>query len=232
MRFPPLTPAVLERRYQRFLADCRLGTGDRVTAHCPNSGSMLTCSTPGQSVLLSHDPRPHRKLAYTWELYDSGASWVCINTQRPNAVAAEAIGLGTVPELAGYATLRREVPYQGRHRVDILLEDPERTPCYVEVKSCTLLGDDGVIRFPDAVTERGRRHLDALMAEIGKGSRAVMLFLIGREEGRGFAPADGIDPAYGKALRRARDGGVEILAYRSHITPDSMVLMRAEAIFF
>ncbi len=232
MHFPPLTPATLIRRYKRFLADCALASGAVITAHCPNSGSMRGCAEPGQPVLLSLSDNPQRKLPWTWELYWSGASWVCVNTQRPNAVVAEAITAGVIPALRHYPRLRREVAYGTRARVDILLSAADRPPCYLEVKSCTLLEDDGVVRFPDAVSDRALRHLGALTEVVRGGGRAVMLFLIGREDGRGFAPADAIDPAYGKALRQARADGVEILAYRTHVSPDKMCLSAAETLLF
>lgn len=231
MRFSsPLLPGRLLRRYQRFLADVELASGQSVTVHCPNSGSMATCSSPGQAVLLSRHESPKRKLAYTWELYHSGEGWVCVNTQLPNAVVAEGIACGRIPELAGYAELRREVNYADRHRIDILLSAPQRPPCYVEVKNCTLLAPDDCIRFPDAVSERGLRHLQALTAMVQAGRRAVMCFFIGRAEGRAFGPADHIDPRYGAALRQAAEAGVEILAYRAHITPATMEIAEAVAI--
>ena len=232
MNFPDLVQATLLRRYQRFLADCKLPGGQVVTAHCPNTGSMRSCAEPGQPVLLSRGERPGRRLPWTWELYWSGMAWVCVHTQRPNAVAAEAIAGGIIPELASYGQLRREVRYGERERVDILLEDPHLPPAYVEVKSCTMLDADGVVRFPDAVSARALRHLQALEEVVRRGDRGVMLFLVGREDGCGFAPADTIDPAYGAALRRAREGGVEVLAYRTRTSPDSMVATVPETLLF
>jgi sugar fermentation stimulation protein A len=232
MKLPPLTPAILLRRYKRFLADCRLENGEEITIHCPNSGSMRSCAEPGQPILISRSQNPKRKLAWTWELYWSGTSWVCVNTQHPNAIVAEAISTGMIPELQGYSELRREVPYGQHERVDIRLGAAAKPACYVEVKSCTLLDTDGVIRFPDAVSSRALRHLQALTAVVAQGDRAVMFFLIGREDGQGFAPADLIDPTYGKALRQARNDGVEILAYRTLVSPDKITLSAAETCLF
>ncbi len=232
MNLPHLTPAILIRRYKRFLADCQLENGEVLTIHCPNSGSMRSCAEPGQPILISRSNNPKRKLSWTWELYWSGASWVCINTQHPNRVVAEAIAAGQIPALQDYANLRREVAYGTHERVDIFLSDPHRSPCYVEVKSCTLLDPDGVIRFPDAVSTRALRHLHALRGVVENGGRAVMFFLIGREDGQGFAPADQIDPSYGQALRAARASGVEILAYRTQVSPDKMIIHAAEKLLF
>jgi len=155
---------------------------------------------------------------------------VVINTQRPNAVTAEAIEAGAVPELQGYERLRREVKYGQNSRVDILLEAEGQPPCFVEVKNCTLRAPDDRIRFPDAVTERGRKHLDELIQTVHEGNRAVMFFLVNREDGDGFGPADYIDPAYGKRLREAAEAGVELLAYRSRIEETAIGLGDAVAI--
>jgi len=226
----PLQAGRLIKRYKRFMADVELDNGEVVTAHCPNSGSMTTCKDPGQPVRLLHVDSPKRKLKYTWELYHSGAGWVGINTQRPNAVTAEAIEAGAVPELQGYERLRREVKYGQNSRVDILLEAEGQPPCFVEVKNCTLRAPDDRIRFPDAVTERGRKHLDELIQTVHEGNRAVMFFLVNREDGDGFGPADYIDPAYGKRLREAVEAGVELLAYRSRIEETAIGLGDAVAI--
>jgi sugar fermentation stimulation protein A len=226
----PLLDGHLVRRYKRFMADVELPDGSVVTAHCPNSGSMATCKDPGQPVCIAPADSPQRKLKYTWELYHSGGSWVGINTHRANAVVAEAITNGAIPELAGYAGLRREVKYGKNSRIDILLEDDERGPCHVEVKNATLLAPDGRVRFPDAVTERGRKHLDELADLAAGGGRAVMLFLVNRADGDGFGPADHIDPAYGGRLREVTAAGVEVLAYRTRITPEGIEVAAAEPV--
>jgi len=150
----------------------------------------------------------------------------------PQSHCGQAIVNGQIPALQNYDELRREVPYGSHERVDILLQNPQRPPCYVEVKSCTLLDPDGVIRFPDAVSTRALRHLHALREVVANGGRAVMFFLIGREDGQGFAPADQVDPAYGQALREARRAGVEVLAYRTRVSPDKIVIDAAEQLLF
>ncbi len=160
----PLTPGRLLRRYKRFLADVELSDGTVVTAHCPNSGSMLGCAAPGSPVLLSRSGNPSRKLPYTWELVHAGACWVGINTGLPNRLVREGIEQGIVTELQGYGRIRQEVCYGAeRSRIDLLLEEPGL--CYVEVKNFTLV-EDGVARFPDAVTTRGQKHLRELMAMV------------------------------------------------------------------
>ncbi len=215
LRWPPLTAGTLVKRYRRFLADVRLEDGRQVTAHCPNSGSMKTCSEPGRPVYLSsHFDNPKRKLPYTWELITMPTSLVGVNTLVPNRLLKKAISADQLPELAGYARVQSEVKYGRNSRIDLLLSDDDggRPPCYVEIKNCTLV-EDGVAMFPDAVTSRGLKHLRELESETAAGRRAVMLFLIQRMDARHFRPADHLDPAYGRELRRSRQLGVEILAY-------------------
>lgn len=222
MKLPPLIAGRLLRRYQRFLADVELVDGAVVTAHCPNSGSMRGCALPGSRVLLSVSDNPSRKLPYTWELVEADGCWVGINTGLPNRLAREGIERGIVTELQGYERLRAEVCYGSeRSRIDLLLEGPGC--CYVEVKNVTLV-EDGLASFPDAVTARGQKHLRELMAMVAAGARAVNLFTVQRADARAVAPADAIDPAYGRLLRQAAEAGVELLAYQAKVTPAEIVL--------
>lgn len=223
MILPPLLPGRLIKRYKRFLADIELADGSVVTAHCPNSGSMLGCNLPGSPVMFSLSPNPTRKLPYTWELVQVDGYWVGLNTMLPNRLAEEAILNGTITELQGYERLRREVPYGSeRSRIDILLEGDGRR-CYVEVKNVTLV-EHGVALFPDAVTERGQKHLRELMEVVRNGERGVILFTVQRGDGGWVAPADRIDPAYGRLLREAVVNGVEALAYRAQVEPEAIRL--------
>ncbi len=217
-----LIPGRLLRRYKRFMADVELGDGTMVTAHCPNSGSMLGCAVPGSRVLLSRSGNPARKFPYTWELVQADGCWVGINTALPNRLVREGIEQGIVAELQGYELIRQEVCYGSeRSRIDLLLEGPGL--CYVEVKNVTLIDGD-VARFPDSVTERGQKHLRELMAMVESGARSVNLFVVQRADARTVAPADAIDPAYGRLLRRAVEAGVELLAYQARVTPEEIVL--------
>lgn len=209
--WPRLLQGTLIRRYKRFLADVRLRNRHTVTAHCPNSGSMATCSEPGRKVYLSRSNNPSRRLRYTWEMIEMPGSLVGVNTITPNRLVKAAILAGAVPGLAEYHRIHTEVPYGGNSRIDLLLERGEAR-CFIEVKNCTLV-EDGVAYFPDAVTSRGLKHLKELQAEVGRGNRAVMFFLIQRMDGRLFKPADHIDPAYGQELRKVVRRGVEIMAY-------------------
>jgi sugar fermentation stimulation protein A len=227
MRFSaPLLPATLVKRYKRFLADVALPSGDTVTVHCANPGSMTGLMAPGARVWLSKSVNPKRKLGHSWELievdFGGGIELVGINTSHPNALAAEAIAAGAISELAGYASLRREVRYGRNSRVDFLLGAPARPDCYVEVKNVHLMRQAGLAEFPDAVTRRGAKHLAELADMVAAGSRAVMLFLIQIGSAQRFALARDIDPNYGRAFDAARTAGVETIAYRCTITRDGI----------
>lgn len=229
MRFPaPLMPATLVRRYKRFLADVVLPTGEEVTVHVANPGSMIGLAQPGLRVWLSKSENPNRKLAHSWELvevdFGGGPELVGINTARPNFLVAEALAAGFIPELAAYASVRREVRYGKNSRVDLLLEDPARSPCYVEIKNVHLMRRGGLAEFPDSVTARGAKHLDELAAMVAAGNRAVMLFLIQIGSAERLALARDIDPRYGAAFDRAHDAGVEAIAYRCKISEEAIAL--------
>jgi sugar fermentation stimulation protein A len=219
----PLTRGTLVRRYKRFLSDVVLDGGEEVTAHVANSGAMTGLSDPGIEVWLSHSSKPSRKLAWSWELARIDGGLVGINTGHPNAIAAEAILAGTIPELAGYASLRREVPYGRNSRIDLLLEGPDRPTCFVEIKNVHLKRGDAA-QFPDAVTARGTKHLAELEDMVAAGHRAVMLFLVQREDCRYFIPAEDIDPVYARALRRAVGAGVEAFCYSCRLSLEGIVV--------
>jgi len=223
--WPRLVQGTLIRRYQRFKADVKLRNGRVVTALCPNSGSMKSCSEPGRPVYLSRSDNPKRKLKYTWEMIDMPSSLVGINTHVPNRLVKESIVRDEIKELTGFEQVRSEVKYGENSRIDLLLEGPEERRCYVEIKNCTLI-ESGIAYFPDAVTARGLKHLIELQNEVRRGNRSVNFFLIQRMDAETFRPADHIDPAYGKELRKAVKNGVEILAYDVHIDLDGITLNR------
>ncbi len=214
---PPLTPGVLIRRYKRFLADVRID-GRIETVHCANPGSMLGLADPGSRIWLSDSRSPKRKLPLSWELVESGGALVGINTGCANRLVQEAIAQMRIGELAGYGTIRREVPYGEGSRVDFLLQAAGRPPCYLEVKSVTLKRGE-TAEFPDAVTARGTRHLAELCAMRRAGARAVMLFLAQRGDCSRLTFAGDIDPAYARAIETARGAGVELLAYGCRVAP-------------
>lgn len=226
----PLIPGRLIKRYKRFLADIELDSGDVITAHCANPGSMQGLNEPGLEVWLSHHENTKRKLPYSWELARVDGKLVGINTGHPNKIVEEAIRAGRIPELEGYSDLRREVRYGENSRVDILLEDAARGRCYVEVKNVHLKRKPALAEFPDAVTARGLKHLRELSHVVQDGHRAVMLFLVQRQDCRRFAIADDIDPAYSQGFEDAQASGVEAYCYSCHITTESISLAKPLAI--
>ena len=214
----PLARGVLLKRYKRFLADVRLSSGKVITALCPNTGSMKNCSEPGREVALSYHPDPARKHPLTWEMIRMDAGWVGVNTGIPNGLAALAAKYGLIPEFISHTSVRREVRCGVNSRIELLLEGPPGR-LWVEIKSVSLVEGETAL-FPDAVTERGLKHLEELTRVVEKGDRAAMLFVVQRPDGRVFRPADRIDPAYGAALRRASAAGVEVLVYRAVVSPE------------
>jgi sugar fermentation stimulation protein A len=227
----PLISGRLVRRYKRFLADVVLDSGETITTTCPNTGSMMGLVVEGSRVWLSTSDSPTRKYKHTWELveadFGAGTTMVGINTNHPNRIVSEAIAEGAIKELKGYADLKREVKYGANSRIDILLTDPKKSPCYVEIKNVHMMRKSPRAEFPDSVTERGAKHLAELSRMVQAGNRAVMLYLIQISTPTSFSFADDIDPAYVKAFDHAREAGVEALAYRCSISSDAIIIDRA-----
>jgi len=223
MRFDlPLIPALLARRYKRFLADVVLESGDMTTVHVANPGAMTGLDRPFSRVWLSDSQNPLRKLLYTWELvetdFGNGNELVGVNTVLPNMLVADALETGLIPQLHGYSSIRREVKYGAKSRVDYLLEEPARAPCYLEIKNVHLMRKRGLAEFPDCVTDRGARHLDELSSVVTAGARAVQLYVIQIPSAERFTVAADIDPNYAAAFRRAQAKGVEMLAWRCAVS--------------
>ena len=227
MRFPnPLVKGTLIKRYKRFLTDVELESGDVVTAHCANPGSMLGLTDPGLEVWLSPAVNPERKLRYTWEMVHDGRALVGINTAHPNGLVAEAIEAGTITELQGYGSRRREVKYGRNSRIDILLEG-NGPACYVEVKNVHLSRVPGAAEFPDSVTARGAKHLVEMTDMVAQGHRAIMVYLIQRDDCDHLSIAADIDPNYDEELTRALESGVEAVAYSCKLTPEAITVENA-----
>lgn len=229
MRFSPeLEQGRLIIRYKRFLADIETDSGELLTIHCPNTGSMLNCMIPGGRVWFSRSSDPKRKLPGTWEISETPQGrFACINTERANTLVEEALRAGVISELNGFTALKREVAYgQEKSRVDFRLEYPDGH-VYLEVKSVTLGFDESAVAaFPDAVTQRGARHLRELAALAREGVRSVLLYCVNLTGIESVRPAQEIDPAYALALKDAMDAGVEVLAYGVHLDPQEVRIDR------
>lgn len=225
MRFQtPLVSARLIRRYKRFLADCVLdATGEEITAHCANPGSMMGLATPGQRVWLEPNTDPKRKLKFGWRLVDhENGHFTGVDTAVPNRVLKAALQAREIEPLSQYTSVRSEVPYGDRSRIDFLLSANGLPDAWVEVKSVTLCRTQGLAEFPDSVTARGAKHLGDLAELATSGQRAVLLFLVQRTDCGAVEVARDIDPAYATAFDAAKAAGVETIAISCKISPENI----------
>ena len=222
-----LLPGTLIRRYKRFLADIRLEDGETVTAHCANPGAMTGVAEPGMPVWVEPAANPARKLKFTWRLVGlPGGHMAGIDTSVPNRLVAEALAAGAVPGIGATAAVRPEQAYGQRSRVDFLLLGPGGEETWLEVKNVHLCRTPGLAEFPDSVTARGAKHLEALAGRVAEGHRGVMLYVVQRTDCVRLALARDIDPRYAAAFAQARAGGVEALAMTCRIAPDEITLDR------
>jgi sugar fermentation stimulation protein A len=227
VNFPsPLERGRLVQRYKRFFADVVMDDGREITAHCPNPGAMLGLKDPGLGVWLSRSEDPKRKLAHTLELVEVDGGLVGVNTMHPNRLVAEALALGAIPELAGYASVRREVNYGTNSRVDFLLESEDRPPCWLEIKNCHLMRTAGLAEFPDCVAARSSKHLRELAAMVEEGCRAVALFVVQRTDCEGFKACAELDPVFARTLDEVAARGVEVLVYACEMAETGVVITR------
>ena len=223
----PMAHGRLVSRYKRFFADVVLDDGTALTAHCPNPGSMLGLNTPGLGVWLSRSDAPKRKLAWTLELVEDGQGLAGVNTMNPNRLVAEALAADAIPELAGYATHRREVQFGAASRVDFLLEHSDRAPCYLEVKNCHLRRGGTLAEFPDCVAARSAKHLRELTAMVAEGARAVALIVVQRTDCETFSACADLDPAFAAtAWKRRPTRGWKMLAYACAMSPEAVTIER------
>ncbi|MFO8235390.1 MAG: DNA/RNA nuclease SfsA [Bacteroidales bacterium] len=219
----PLTHGTLIKRYKRFLADVKLDNGEEITAHCTNSGSMKSCLEEGAEVFLTPVDDPNRKTKFTWEMIKINGSWVGINTNVPNRIAYEAVQNNEIEQLYSYDTVKREVTF-GNSRFDIYAENGNEK-VFIEVKNVTLKEGEYAL-FPDAVTKRGKKHLESLIQVKDQGMRAVMLYVVQRSDVKIFAPAWNIDPEYAKTLVEAHKKGVEIIPVQVQVSPKEINIVR------
>lgn len=226
MRFQtPLVPGVLIRRYKRFLADVTLADGQEITAHCANPGSMMGLAAPGMRVWLEPNDDPKKKLKYGWRLVEhENGHFTGVDTAVPNRMLRAALEAREVPGLTDFDSLRAEVPYGEKSRIDFFLTRDGHPDIYIEVKSVTLSRQHGLAEFPDSVTARGTKHLNELTAMVQQGHRAIMFYLVQRTDCRRMTLAADIDPAYAKAWAAASQVGVETFVMACNITPDAVLL--------
>ena len=223
---PPLVPARLVSRYKRFLFDAILDDGTAITGSCPNTGSMRGLTTPGSRIWLSQHDSPTRKYRHMFEMVEADGTLVGINTGMPNRLAEEALRMGMVSELVGYADLKREQRYGRNSRIDMLLLDPARPPAYIEVKNVHFTRTPRLAEFPDSVTTRGAKHLEELGDMVEAGFRAAMLYVVQRDDCDRLSICAELDPAYGRAFERARSRGVEAYAIACRVTPEGISASR------
>ncbi len=218
--------ATLIKRYKRFLADVVLEDGTETTIHVANTGAMTGCAEPGDIVWYSTSNNPKRKYPFSWELTQTkqGNHFICVNTAQANNLVEQAIIDGTITQLQGYKSLKREVKYgEENSKIDIFLSDGEQENAYVEVKSVTLL-QNGNGYFPDAVTTRGQKHLRELMTIAQSGERAVLVFAVLHTGIDNFSAAKHIDAKYAELLEQAIAQGVEVLVYKAKISANAIVI--------
>lgn len=218
MQFPtPLVHGTLIKRYKRFLADVRLENGEIITAHCPNTGTMLSCSKPDSPVALSRSDNPKRKYPFTLEMVMDNSTWVGVNTAKTNKLVIEAIENGQITEFLNVDTVKSEIKTSAHTRLDLQVINGNNST-YIEVKNCSL-AIDGCAMFPDAVTVRGTKHLRELSRLTEEGSKSCIFYLVQRMDADRFSPASHIDPTYSKALLDAANAGVIILVYQAEVSP-------------
>ena len=202
---------ILIKRYKRFFADVQLDN-NVVTAHCPNTGSMMGLLDAGNKVLLSKSDNEKRKLKYTLEVIKLKKSHVGVNTHRTNRIVEKALDDNVFNFVKSVTEIRREVKYGENSKVDFVVTTPKEE-VYIEVKNVTLSRVKKTAEFPDAVTIRGSKHLIELAKLKKKGIRAVMLYVIQRDDINSFKIASDIDPIYARNLKKAMKSGVEVFCY-------------------
>lgn len=228
MKFEPhLTEGRPIKRYKRFLADVELAGGQTLTVHCPNTGAMTGCAEPGSVVWISDSRNPHRKYRYTLEMVASDQSRVGVNTAQANRLVAEALSEGRIAALADYDTIKPEAAIpDGQGRFDFRLSRKDRPDCYLEVKSMTLCRAGGLGAFPDAVSARALKHVEALIRRKRDGDRAVLLFCVLHTGVEIATTADDVHPEYGERLKVAVEEGVEVFAWKCSIEVEGLRLER------
>lgn len=222
---PSLVSGKLIKRYKRFLSDIELENGSIVTAHCPNPGAMTGLKEPGLKVWLQQQTNPKAKLKYRWELVEADDTIVGINTQRPNQIIHQALIGKELEPFKNYDSIKPEVKYGEKSRIDFLLEKKNSSNCYLEIKNVHLKRKTNA-EFPDSVTQRGTKHIKELVHMKELGHQAALLFLVQRNDCDTVSIAKDIDPTYHKTLNWAIEEGLDVYAYCCRVTTNGIMLDR------
>ena len=219
----------LVKRYKRFLADIRLPDDKIITVHCPNTGSMKGCSTPGSEVVISKSANMQRKYAWTLEMVKDNKCWIGVNTSLTNKLVQEGLENGIIDDFGQIDFIQREVKVSSASRLDFLVQANGKK-CYIEVKNCSM-AENGIALFPDAVTSRGTRHLHELDRLRSSEVDTAVLFCVQRADARSFMPAKLIDPEYTETLVKVYENGVKVLAYQADVNPGSVTITKKIPVF-
>jgi sugar fermentation stimulation protein A len=217
-----LLQGILIKRYKRFFVDIKY-QNKTITAHCPNSGSMMGLLKPGNKLWFSHSDNPKRKLKYTLQMIGMNNSKVGINTQLTNKIILESLEKKRIKELTRFTNIKAEVKFSDKTRFDFLISN-KKEKCFLEVKNVTLVRQNNVAEFPDAITSRGTKHLKELINAKKKGYESYILYLIQRENCKSFKIANDIDEEYKIAFIEALKNNVKVLCYDCKLSNEEIVL--------
>ena len=206
-----LLQGTLIKRYKRFFADIEY-QNKIITAHCPNSGSMMGLLNKGNGVWFSEANNPKRKLKYTLEIVNVDKKLVGINTLLTNKIVLEALNQKRIKNLVTFNNIKTEAKFSDKTRFDFLISN-NKEKCFLEVKNVTLVRKEKIAEFPDAITSRGTKHLKELINAKKKGFESYILYLIQREDCRSFKIAEDIDQEYKITFNEALKNGVKMLCY-------------------
>ena len=215
-----LLQGTLIKRYKRFFVDIKY-QNETITAHCPNSGSMMGLLNKGNNVWFSEAINPKRKLKYTLEIVNIDKKLVGINTHLTNKIVLEALNQKKIKKLIKFDNIKTEVKFSDKTRFDFLISN-NKEKCFLEVKNVTLVRNNKIAEFPDAITSRGAKHLEELIKAKKKGYESYILYLIQREDCKIFKIAKDIDPEYKNTLDLALKNGVKLLCYDCKLSSEDI----------
>ena len=217
-----LLQGTLIKRYKRFFVDIKY-KNKTITAHCPNSGSMMGLLNKGNNVWFSESDNPKRKLKYTLQIVVVNNKPVGINTHLSNKIVLESLKNKKIKNLIKFTNIKSEIKFSDNTRFDFLISN-NKEKCFLEVKNVTLLRQDNIAEFPDAITTRGTKHLKKLIEAKRKEYESCLLYLIQREDCKTFKIANDIDQEYKIAFNMAIENGVRILCYDCKLSNEEIIL--------